>query len=96
MPSLNGLDDDDVMPLEERFRKVSAKSEFQEFSQISQPTLSSPPQGLWIPGTETEVQEDRLQHVSRGPQQLQDEEQQGQFLEEKMPNNVASSQTKRK
>ena len=42
MPSLNGLDDDDVMPLEERFRKVSAKSEFQEFSQISQPTLSLP------------------------------------------------------
>ena len=70
MPSLNGLDDDDVMPLEERFRKVSTKSEFTEFSQISQQT----PQGLWIPGTETEVQEDRLQHVSRGPQQLQDEE----------------------
>ena len=23
MPSLNGLDDDDVMPLEERFKKVS-------------------------------------------------------------------------
>ena len=72
MSSLNGLDDD-VMPLEERFRKVSKK--FRNISTTLLLVISNSSQGVWVPRAQAQVQEDRLQHVSRRPQQLQDEEQ---------------------